>query len=123
MLSQFIKENRKSFPNYFRAKELKNHHKKKELYYLYFENVVVGFYVLEKEKFKSLFIKKDYRKYSSQILKEMFTKIKNENKLLTIAINPNSSRMKRLAIKNNFVETKKIVQGKTHRLVIYKWKA
>lgn len=123
MLSQFIKENRKSFPNYFRAKELKSHHKKKELYYLYFENVVVGFYVLEKEKFKSLFIKKDYRKYSSQILKEMFTKIKNENKLLTIAINPNSSRMKRLAIKNNFVETKKIVQGKTHRLVIYKWKA
>lgn len=123
MLSQFIKENRKSFPNYFRAKELKNHHKKKELYYLYFENVVVGFYVLEKEKFKSLFIKKEYRKYSSQILKEMFTKIKNENKLLTIAINPNSSRMKRLAIKNNFVETKKIVQGKTHRLVIYKWKA
>jgi len=122
MLNEFLKENRKSFPNYFRIGELKNYYNNNQLHLLNYKNEMVGFYVLENEKFKSLFIKKEYRKYSKEILKNMFSKLKEKNNLLTIAVNNRSKRVKNLALKNGFLPSGEIVQGKTHLLEIYEWK-
>lgn len=122
MFNEFLKENKKSFPNYFRIKELKNYYNNNQLHLLTYNNKIIGFYVLEIEKFKSLFINKDYRIYSREILKNMFTELKEKNCLLTIAVNNKSKRVKNLALKNNFLPTGKMVQGKTHLLEIYEWK-
>ena len=122
MLNEFLKENKKSFPNYFRISELKNYYNNNQLHLLIYKNEIVGFYVLENEKFKNLFIKKDYRKYSREILKNMFTELKEKNYFLTIAVNNKSKRVKRLALKNGFLPSGKTVQGKTHLLEIYEWK-
>ena len=121
MLNDFLKKNKKSFPKYFRITELKNHYKNNQLHFLYFEQEICGFYVLENEKFKNLYINKNYRAFSKQILKNMFTELKEKNNLLTIAVNNNSNKIKNLALKNDFAPTGLVVQGKTHLLEIYKW--
>lgn len=119
MLS-FISENKKHYPKYFKIKELKNYYLKNELHPLKRYNKIIGFYVLENEKFKSLYIKKDYRTHSKNIIKKMFKELKSKNKILTIAVNNKSKKVKNLALKNGFNPTNQIVKGKTHYLEIYK---
>ena len=46
-LDLFIKENRKSFPKYFKVRELRKYNKNGQLYQIYFLTSLVGFYVLE----------------------------------------------------------------------------
>jgi hypothetical protein len=120
-LDLFIKENRKSFPKYFKVRELRKYNKNGQLYQIYFLTSLVGFYVLEEEKMKSLFIKKDYRTFSKEILADIFKHIKSTVDYCTLAVNEMSPRVKRLAIKNGFVATDKYVKGKTHKLRVYEW--
>lgn len=122
LLHRFIQKNRKSFPAYFRTKELKRYYLDGKLHFLQKDNEIIGFYVLDGEMFKSLFISKENRQNSSDILKSLFEKIKGENNLLTIAVNNNSKRVKKLCERNGFEPTKKFVKGKTHNLEIYAWR-
>jgi len=120
-LSSFIVENRKSFPKYFKAKEIKKYHKENKLYKIMWVETMVGFYVVDGTQIKNLFIKKEYRRHSKLFLKEMFDNIKNKLDYATLAVNENSFKVKKLAIKNGFIATDNYVKGKTHRLRIYSW--
>lgn len=120
-LNQFIIDNRKSFPKYFKARELKKYNEKGQLFPIYFIGKMVGFYVLEEEKMKSLFIEKFMRSNSSQLLEQVFNDIKTKVSYCTTAVNERSPRVKRMVLKNGFVPTDRYVQGKTHRLRLYEW--
>lgn len=120
---EFLKANRKSYPKYFRMKELKKYLENGQLHEITRYKKVVGFYVLEDEKFKSLYINKNYRQYSRNLIKKMFKNLKQKCELLTIAVNNRSKKVRNLAIRNGFKPTNKIVNGKTHLLEVYEWKA
>lgn len=118
LINSFFTRERKSFPQYFKIKELKEQHKLGNLYIL-IEYDILGFYVLENEKFKNLYITKDKRK--SGFVEYLIKKIKYENNLITIAINEKSRRMKKFVKKYGFAPTNKTVQGKITQLTIYKY--
>ena len=120
-LHNFLKENRKSFPNYFRVGELKNYHKNGQLKTIAHDKKTVGFYVLENEKLKSLFLLKNYRKMGI-VEKTIKSLLKKEN-YITIAINKKSVRMIKFANKYNFKETEKEVKGKTYNLTVYEYRS
>ena len=120
-LNQFIKDNRKSFPKYFKAKEIKKYHKKGQLYTIDFIGTMVGFYVMEEEKMKNLYIIKSLRSNSNMLLEQVFKDIKSMVDYCTIAVNERSSKVRKLALRNDFVPTDTWVQGKYHKLRLYAW--
>lgn len=123
MVLQFIQENKKSFPKYFRIKELKNYYNNHQLYPIWYNMKVVGFFVLEGTMFKSLYINKDYRPMSKDLLQKVFEYSKAVRKELTIAVNERSKRVMKLCERNGFEKTETMVRGKTHELAVYKWTA
>ena len=120
-LSQFIIDNRKAFPPYFKAKEIKKYHAQGQLYKLEWLFSMVGFYVIDGTQLKSLFIKKEYRTNSSLFIGQMFKQAKKNLDYCTMAVNERSPRIVRLALENGFVATDNYVQGKTHKLRLYLW--
>lgn len=116
----FLKENRKSFPNYFRIGEIKRYNKQGKLHILYLNKQAVGFYVLDGCQFKNLFIKKEYRKQG--LVGMLMAMLQINHDYLTIAVNENSSRMVKFCKKYGFRKTDKQVQGKTYKLKIYEYK-
>lgn len=119
-LNNFIKENRKSFPNYFRVKELKEYYNNEKLKMITLNHKTVGFYVLDGSQLKSLFITKDHRK--TGLIDMVMLVIQQSQPYLTLALNKNSSRMMKFAKKFGFNETKRNVKGKTYNLTIFEYR-
>lgn len=118
-LNKFFREERKSFPKYFKMKELRAQYEKGNLYLIISDKGIFAFYVLEGEKFKNLYIPKVFRK--TRVIEMVVEYLQKNNKILTIAINENSRRMKKFCKKYNFFPTDKVVQGKESKLTIYKY--
>lgn len=117
-INSFFSKERKSFPSYFKIKELREHYKNNNLYVV-IEGDIFAIFVIDKEKFKNLYVKKEKR--GKGVTEYIIQWIKYKNKLITIAINQKSRRMKRFAKKYGFKETTKEVQGKESLLTIYEY--
>ena len=120
MLNSFFRRERKRFPSYFKIKELREQYEKGNLYLVVEGGSVYGFYVLEGEKLKNLYVDKDHRK--TGVVDYIVEYVKYYNKLITVAINEKSRRMKKFVKKYGFVCTDRVVQGKESELVIYRYK-
>ena len=51
---------KKQLPSFMRMRELKAYEQKGQLHYIIEDNVCKGFYVLDNEKFKCLFVEPQY---------------------------------------------------------------
>lgn len=118
-INSFFTRERKSFPSYFKIRELQAQYEEGNLYVI-IQGDIYGFYVLENEKFKNLYITKEKRK--SGIIEYIMQVVKYENNLITIAINEKSRRMKKFVKKYGFVSTEKTVRGKESELMIYEYR-
>ena len=103
-------------PSFMRKKELKKYELDGKLHYIYFNSKQVGFYVLDGEKFKNLFIEPEYRRHglaTKTIVKHMADGI-------TICVTRRMCNIKKLIIKLGFQFTGQIVDGKQSKLEIWK---
>lgn len=103
-------------PSFMRKRELKLYKQKGLLHYILYNDEIAGFYVLDGEMFKNLFIALDYRKLglATQIIRELASK-----QHITICTTRRMCGIKRIIIKLGFVYTGQEVQGKQSILQIW----
>ena len=123
-ISEFISKYKNQFPTFILESELLKYEEEGKLHEIIFSNEVIGFFVLDEEKMKSLFIAEEYREYSSIILPGVyqFAKILSKG-YLTIAADPNNPRTAKHALLNGFKKTDRTVQGKDRLLEIWEWRS
>ena len=108
---------KKQLPSFMRMRELKAYEQKGQLHYIIENNVCKGFYVLDNEKFKCLFVEPQYRGngIATTIIKNI---INTQN--ITIAVTKRNCGIKKIIINLGFQNTNIIVQGKQSLLEIWK---
>jgi hypothetical protein len=122
-IDKFILGEEKNFPPFMMAEELKKYNHEGKLHPIIFSDQLVGFFVLDKEKFKSLYVCPEAREWSSEIIPGVYQYIKIlSNGYLTIAADPNNPKTIKNASRNGFVCTGRKVQGKDRELEIWEWK-
>lgn len=102
-------------PSFMRKKELKKYEADGKLHYIYHENEVVGFYVVDGTMFKNLFIAPEYRRLG--LARKVISKHMADG--ITIATTRRNCPIKKLIQKLGFEFTGKIVDGKQSKLEIW----
>ena len=123
-IAEFISKYKNQFPVFMLEGELLKYEEEGKLHEIIFSDEIVGFFVLDEEKMKSLFIAEECREYSSIILPGVyqFAKILSKG-YLTIAADPNNPRTAKHASLNGFKKTDRTVQGKDRLLEIWEWRS
>lgn len=107
---------KEKLPSFMRKKYLKEMIQDNKLHHIYYENKVVGFYVLDEEKFKCLYVRPDYRGLglSTRIIENIIQK-----QQITICVTRKSCAIKKLIKRLKFTPMNKIVEGKNSPLEIW----
>lgn len=103
-------------PSFMRKTELKKYKNENKLFYIYYNDKIVGFYVLDGSMFKNLFILPEYRNLG--LATKTISKIAN-SQYITICTTRRNCGIKRLIVKLGFCYTGIEVQGKQSILQIW----
>ena len=123
-LEEFLDVYKNQLPPFMVDVELLNYEKEGKLHEIVEDGEMIGFFVVDEEKMKSLFVREESRYLTPEILPGVyqFAKILSPG-WLTIAADPNNPRTAKHALLNGFVKTDRTVQGKDRLLEIWEWRA
>ena len=123
-LKKFIKDEASNYPPFMLVEELLKYLDEKKLHGVEFNGSIMGFFVLDEEKFKSLYITPIFRSSTNLTLPAIYNQVKRmSNGYLTVAADPNNPRTIKHMKLNGFKNTKRKVQGKDRELEVWEWKA
>jgi len=123
-LDEFLRTYRFQIPTFMVDAELLNYEKEEKLHKIIEDDEMIGFFVVDVEKMKAIFVREESRDHTSEILPLVyqFAKILSPG-FLTIAADPKNPRTAKHAALNGFTKTDRTVQGKECVLEIWEWRA